>query len=51
MVNILSSPSEKWRGEKGRVTHAFLAKYLPPPTQDMLICISGPVQFAGKVSR
>ena len=51
MVNIISTPTEKWKGEKGKITHDFLAKYLPPPTGDMLICISGPIQFAGNVSK
>ena len=54
VVHILSSPSDSWRGERGRVSYSFLQRYLPSLSSvssesEVFVCVSGPTAFAGIV--
>ena len=53
VVHILSAPHESWDGERGRITFALLARYLPTSprrdSQEMFLC--GPKPMMDAVER
>ena len=47
---VLSQPTSKWNGLKGFVSGDIIKKYLPSPSNDVLICVCGPPPMMKSIS-
>ncbi|TYZ58864.1 hypothetical protein PybrP1_000500 [[Pythium] brassicae (nom. inval.)] len=42
VVHVLSNPAETWTGLKGFVSKEMVEEFMPPPSDDHLVCVCGP---------
>lgn len=42
VVHVLSNPAETWTGLKGFVSKEMIEEFMPPPSDDNLVCVCGP---------
>ncbi|KAE9051346.1 hypothetical protein PR001_g1547 [Phytophthora rubi] len=50
VVHVLSNPSAEWKGLTGFVSKEMVEKYMPEPSDDILVCVCGPPPMMYHVS-
>jgi len=48
IMNVLSRSNDEWKGLKGWVTKDIIKDFLPPPEDDVIILLCGPIDMIKK---